>query len=214
MRLVYGTDIFNAEGDKVGELEHVVINPETKQVTHLVVRKGYLLSQDKVVPISLVMYANEEKIKLYDFEGNFDDLDNYIELHYVKSKPEDSVEAYEENLPLLYYPPTGVRGMGFVPIVRNPDGMEKKAVKNTPPSTKSIKEGSRVFGMEGEHVGDVEEVIIEPTSDRITHFVISKGIVFKDEKLIPATWVHGFDDDRLKLVVDSNIVKELPEYQR
>ncbi len=205
MRLVYGTEILNADGDKVGELEHVVIDPDTKQVTHLVVKKGFLLSQDKVVPISLVMDANEETIKLYDFEGSFDDLDDYIELHYVRTKSSDTVEEYEDNLPLLYYPPTGVRGMGFVPIIGISDEMETKAVKNTPSTTKSIKEGSSVLGLKGEHVGDVEEVIIEPTSDRVTHFVISKGIVFTDEKLIPATWVHGFDDDQLKLVVDVQV---------
>jgi len=68
--------------------------------------------------------------------------------------------------------------------------------------------------MNGKHVGDVEEVIVNPQSDKITHFVISKGLLFNEEKLIPSTWVSGFDSDELKLVVNSKIIEHLPEYQR
>lgn len=213
MRFIYGTDIINFSGEKVGELEHVVIDPETNKVTNLIVNKGFLLPNDKVLPISLVMESNEDHIKLYNFEGSFDDFDDYIELHYVKSKS-TTVEDYEEGLPLLPYPPSGSYGpTGYVPIYHPSGGMETKVIKNTPTGTKSIKEGAKVFGLKGEHVGDVEEVIIKPQSDEVTHFVISKGMLFTEEKLIPTNWVKGYDSNQLKLVVDSTIVEGLPEYE-
>jgi hypothetical protein len=57
-------------------------------------------------------------------------------------------------------------------------------------------------------------MIVEPQSDQVTHFVISKGILFTEDKLIPSNWVKRYDDDQVKLLVDSNIVEQLPEYER
>ncbi|HKJ26101.1 MAG TPA: PRC-barrel domain-containing protein [Anaerolineales bacterium] len=217
MRFNYGVDIVNFEGEKVGELRHVIVNPDSKQVTHLVAQKGFLLPNDKVIPISLVMDANNDHIKLYDFEGTYDDLDDYVEAHFVKINRTDDAEEVEYDIavdPLLAYPPSGTMGFGFVPVIRNSDGVERKMVRNIPFDTNEITKGAPVLGLEGEHVGDVEEVIIEPQSDKVTHFVISKGMIFTDEKLIPSSWVKGFDDDQLKLVVDSTLVENLPEYDR
>lgn len=217
MRFIYGTDIENFEGKKVAELEHVVIDPGTNQVTHLVAKKGFLLPEDKVIPISLVMESNKEHIRLYDFEGNFEDLDDFTEYEFVRTnQPEDSSsDEYDENMtPLLAYPPIGVLGMGYIPVVTNPEGVQKKTVQNVPSGSVEISKGDEILDLNGKHVGDVKEVIIAPQSDQITHFIITKGLMFSEEKLIPANWVQGYDDGHLKLVVDSTIVKGLPELER
>lgn len=217
MKYNYGTEIYSFGGKKVGELENVVIDPSTKEVTDLVARKGFLLTSDKVIPISLVMEADEGHIKLYDFKGSYDDLDDFIELHYVKVHNEEEEESSDEYgrkmVPLLAYMPAGYAGLSYANISRSSLGIEPQLVKNVPEGTKNISKGAHVLGMEGKHVGNVEEVIVEPESNTITHFVISKGLLFKDEKLIPASWVSGFDDHQLKLVVNSKVIEELPEYE-
>jgi len=66
MRFNFGTDILNSSGEKVAELHQIVIDPATDQVTALIAKKGFLLPNDKVIPISLVMDSTDEYIKLYE----------------------------------------------------------------------------------------------------------------------------------------------------
>ena len=218
MRFNFGTDILNSSGEKVAELHQIVIDPVTDQVTALIANKGFLLPNDKVIPISLVMDSTDEYIKLYDFEGSYDDLDDYTQVHYVRAEENRKITLTDSQgitkPPLIAYPPSGLSGIGYIPVVNYPNQTKTEVVKNIPQENVDIPEDARVIGMNGKHVGNVEEVIVNPQSDRVTHFVISKGLLFNEEKLIPSTWVSGFDSDRLKLVVNSKIIEQLPEYQR
>ena len=67
--------------------------------------------------------------------------------------------------------------------------------------------------MEGEPIGNVEQIIADSQSDQVTHIVISKGLFFNEEKMIPSSWVSGYDSNQLKLVVNSKIIEQLPEYE-
>ena len=218
MKFKFGTDIVNNEGEKVAELYQVVIDPSSDEITHLVAKKGFLFPSDKVIPISLVMSSSEDQIKLYDFEGGFEDLDDYVEVEYVKAESERKIsmlDARGMNVPpLLAYPPAGNGGFGYVPVINYPKQPETETVKNIPDKTIDIPKDARVIGFNGEHVGNVEELVVDPTSDKVSHFVISKGLFFNEEKLIPVSWVRGFDSDKLRLVVNEEIVENLPEYDR
>lgn len=218
MKFNYGTDILNSKGEKVGELLQVVIDPKTERVTHLIAKKSILPPEDKVIPIKLVMETTEDYIKLFDFEGDFDDLDTFVEVHFVRANKNERIPFFDKNgervTPLLLYPRAGSLGMGFVPTVYYPDNVTTEFEKNIPSWAQNIAEGAKVLGLEGEHVGNVEEVITSSLSDKVTHFVISKGLLFKEEKLVPASWVKGYDAVQLKLVVDSEIIEHLPEYNR
>lgn len=218
MKFRYGIDIVSWENEKVGELKHVVVDPSTDEITHLVAEKSFLMPDDKLIPISLVMEATEEHIKLYAFEGSFEEFDDYVEKHYVRSERERTDmmtdEEKAEFVPLIAYPPAGAMGMGYVPVIQYPENYQTEEVKNIPEGTEDISEGAKVVSLDGEHVGDIKEMIVEPQSDQITHFVISKGILFTEEKLVPSTWVRRYDDEQVKLLVDSNIVEQLPEYRR
>jgi uncharacterized protein YrrD len=216
MKFRYGIDIYSWENEKVGELKHVVIDPGTDEITHLVAEKGFLMPEDKLIPISLVMEATDERIKLFAFKGSFEDFDDFIEIEYVRSektRPDMTTED-EEFVPLIAYPPAGTIGMGYTPMIYYPEEYKKEATKNIPAGTQDIPEGTEVVGLDGERVGNIEEMIVEPQSDQVTHFVISKGILFTEDKLVPSTWVKRYDDDQVKLLVDSNIVEQLPEYER
>lgn len=217
MKFRYGIDIYSWENEKVGELKHVVIDPGTDEITHLVAEKGFLMPEDKLIPISLVMEATDEHIKLFAFKGSFEDFDDFIEMEYVRSektRPDMTTEDEDDVfVPLIAYPPAGTLGMGYTPMIYYPEEYKKEAIKNIPAGTQDIPEGTEVVGLDGERVGNIEEMIVEPQTDQVTHFVISKGILFTEDKLVPSTWVKRYDDDRVKLLVDSNIVEQLPEYE-
>jgi uncharacterized protein YrrD len=58
----------------------------------------------------------------------------------------------------------------------------------------------------------VEEVLTSPEADRVTHFVIEEGLLFKYKKLVPVEWVNRIDQNRVYLEVGSKTMEDLPEY--
>ena len=64
MQLKRDTPVQTATGQSVGHIDRVVLDPASKEVTHIVVRKGLFFTQDKVVPIGLVAAATEAQVTL------------------------------------------------------------------------------------------------------------------------------------------------------
>lgn len=104
-------------------------------------------------------------------------------------------------------------GFGYMPVVQYPDEEQAEMLTNIPEGTLDLSKGAKVIGMDGEHAGNVEELVYEIGSEKITHLVISKGVLFSEEKLIPISWVTEYDRNQIQLVVASELVEQLPEYQ-
>ena len=64
MELREGTRVFTPGGEEVGRVNRFVLDPATNEVTHIVIQKGWLLPEDKVVPFDLVRSATEERVVL------------------------------------------------------------------------------------------------------------------------------------------------------
>src|SRR5436190_8956242 len=107
MQFKQGTDVFTADSRQVGTIDRVVMNPRTKEVTHIVVRKGFLFTEDKVVPIDLVATATEDRVVLRSDVGDLDALPQFEEAHYIplaEAEP-DIRQARRDAAPLYWYPP-------------------------------------------------------------------------------------------------------------
>ena len=79
-----GTSVFTSDGKEVGKINRFVLDPATNEVTHVVVQKGWLLPEDKVIPMAMIANATEERVVL---NGKIDDLDQlppFEETHYVE----------------------------------------------------------------------------------------------------------------------------------
>lgn len=66
---------------------------------------------------------------------------------------------------------------------------------------------------EGEHIGNVEEVIVETAEYLATHIVVSEGFFLKERKLVPTIWITDVDEDQVTLSVFSDLFDRLPEYE-
>jgi uncharacterized protein YrrD len=74
MLLKKGTDVQNTQGEKVGELDRVVIDPSTRDVTHVIVRKGLLFKEDRVIPMQRLQISDEDHLIL---DTRADDLEAF-----------------------------------------------------------------------------------------------------------------------------------------
>jgi uncharacterized protein YrrD len=229
-----GTSVFTSGGEEVGKINRIVLDPVTHEVTHLVVQKGWLFSEDKVVPFEMVKSATEDKVVLNEDIENFDELPPFQESQYIRTRdadlsPAERSSSLEEArrgavdqgqvsrsgssrysfAPAYYwYPPHGYIGypLGYY------GWPPMETVRNIPQDTVPLKEGTDVMSSDEEHVGDIERLFVATDSNQVTHFVISQGL-FQDRKLVPAHWVNSVGEDKVHLAVSAELLESLPAYE-
>jgi uncharacterized protein YrrD len=214
MKFKEGADVFTHDGKRIGSIDRVVLDPETKEVTHLVVREGFLLTTDKVIPLSLVGPATEERVTLREDAADVEALPDFEEAHYIPAGEADTPEA---PLPVYartyyWYPPASYNwgsGTGYgYPI----PPYVVRTERHIPEGTVALEEGAKVLSRDGHHLGNVEEILTDPEQDRATHLVISRGVLLKERKLIPTTWVSLVLEDEVHLHVRADVLDRVPAY--
>jgi uncharacterized protein YrrD len=207
-----GTSVFTSEGREVGHVDRVVLDPETKEVTAVIVRKGLLFTEDKVVPISLIASATDQRVTLREDAGDLDRLPAFEEAHYIPLR-EGQVPAYPN--PMYWYPPypaVGAAWWGYPGYLGYPP-YAVETERNIPEDQIALKEGARVISSDGQDVGEVKQVMTEPLADRATHILVSQGgLLNKEQKLVPITWVRRIDEDEVQLRVTAEFLNDLREY--
>ena len=219
MELKEGTSVFTPGGEEVGRINRFVLDPRTNEITHVVIEKGWLLPEDKVVPFEKVNFASEDRVVLNEELGNFDELPPFEETHYIQATdeypttlgtPSDPVYQYA---PAYYWYPSRTHvgfpglGLGYYP------GVPTETTRNIPQDTVPLTEGANVMSADGEHVGDVERLFIDSDSNKVTHFLISQGLLFKHQKLVPAQWVKSMEENKVYLAVPSRLLERLPSHE-
>lgn len=219
LELKEGMSVLTPSGEEIGKINRFVLDPATNEVTHVVIQKGWLLPEDKVLPFEMVRSTSDEKLVLSEDVPKFDKLPSFEETHFVRAaddRPGDRTPAGDpayQYTPAYYWYPAhsnvGYPGIGFGHYAW-PTGETKR---NIPEDTIPIKEGTDILSSDGEHVGDVERLLVDPESRQVTHFLISQGVLFKDRKLIPVHWVKSVDEENVSLVVNSELLERLPSYE-
>ena len=231
MQFRQNTSVYTASGETIGHIDRVVMDPKTLEVTNLIVRKGTLFTEDRVVPVSQISQANEERVTL---EQDAEDLANlplfeekqYIPLDWdepsvtrvesendnLSEKSETSETTKTEAAPtLVWYPTIGIESMnnnflsGSAYVV--------KTQTNIPDNEVAIKKGVPVTTRDNKIAGWVDEVITQSQTNRATHFVLSQGLLIKSYKAVPVHWVNEVNEDGVILGVHSEMLERLPEYQ-
>lgn len=219
LELKEGMRVFTSAGEEVGRINRFVLDPATNEVTHVVIQKGWLLPEDKILPFQMVKSTTDDTLVLNEEIRDFDELPLFEETHFVRAtddRPGDPTPAGDpvyHNAPAYYWYPAysnvGFPGPGFGHLA-SPAGETKR---NIPEDTIPLKEGTDILSSDGKHVGDVESLMVDPQSNQVTHFLISQGLLFKDRKLVPMHWVKSVTEDNVNLAVSSQVLERLPSYQ-
>lgn len=214
IELKEGMSVVTPSGEEVGRINRFIIDPASNEVTHVVIQKGWLLPEDKVVPFEMIA-SDADRVILQE-NIDFDQLPSFEETHFVRVPDEDLGPAGDpiyQYTPGYYWYPVHPNlgyspfGLGYSPLPAT------ETTRNIPENTIPLKEGTDVISSDGEHVGDVERLFVESDSNRTTHFLISQGLLFKDRKLVPMDWVTSVEEDKVHLAVPSRLLERLPAYQ-
>ena len=210
MKITQGEKVYTASGEPAGEVDRIVLDPKTKEVTHIVVKKGKIFSEERVFPISLVQYSDEEQVKLRDAPVDLNELPVFEETHYIPLDDEEMKRMEVGNVPVAYYryPPILPGGWATQGEISRP--YLEETVENIPEGTVALKEGAAVKDIYGDPVGDLEQILTDTRKDQVSHLVILEGVILKERKRIPVEWVSTIAEDEVQLAVGPKILEALP----
>lgn len=222
--------IVTHEGREVGHLDRVAINPRSKEVTHLVVRKGKLFPVDKVVEMTYVGEITPDRITLKPEAGDPEYLPPFQVKYYVGTNaplaPKDDLGGLGRTFaPKGYWtaPAGNIGGLGGVPLRGIPDsalplpkippaGTEVEQEQNVPDTTVALKEGAKVVAEDGAAVGSLVRILADEATGRATHFVVAHGAVGQNHKAIPVEWVGDVQEKEVALLVSGDVLDQLEAY--
>ncbi|MAT43299.1 MAG: hypothetical protein CL609_13245 [Anaerolineaceae bacterium] len=211
MKFINGAEVFSSGNEKLGNIERVVLHPETNEVSHLVVSKGFIFKTDKVIPIEWVDKASEDKVILKKSETAYEDLPDFEESLFL---PIDWTQPKRQYVRSAYwypsYPFWGRTGTAFV---QYPAHYVTQKMRNIPADSVALEEGAKVYSRDEEDLGDVEEVLVNEEHHTATHIIVSSGLLDKTQKMIPTFWIKSVNEDGLYLSIDEELYENLPEYQ-
>lgn len=178
-----------------GKLSRVVVDPVARALTHLIVepRRGHEAA--RLVPLDLVDSAAGE-IRLNCTSAEFDVLDPAEETRFITA--DNDVPNYRTT-DVVAWPHYGYRG--------SHGGL---ATSDTIPIGEvEVKRGEQVHASDG-HIGQVEGLVIDPGSHRVTHVLLQEGHLWgRKDVAIPIVAVTEAAD-HIEVSLSKQQVQDLP----
>jgi sporulation protein YlmC with PRC-barrel domain len=177
-----------------GKLSRVVVDPVARAVTHLIVEpRGH--EPARLVPVSLVGSAAGE-IRLNCTSAEFDVLDPAEETRFIADY--EDVPNYRQT-DVVFWPHYGYGG-----------ARGSLATSDTiPPGEVEVQRGEHVYASDG-HIGQVDGLVIDPDSHRVTHVVLQEGHLWgRKDVAIPVSAVTRVAD-HIEVSLSKQQVQDLP----
>jgi uncharacterized protein YrrD len=216
MQLKQDANVKSADGKDLGRLDRVVIDPKTGDIVNIVVKKGFFFSEDRVIPIEWIESTSEEEVRLREDVEDFEELPVFESAHYLNTDDIDdryterTPRAYPPDAPPVYWYPPVASPMGFPAHYTMPLAFETE--RNIPEGTIALKDNSKVLGKDGKDIGSLERVFSDEEG-RVTHIVVTQGLISKSLKLIPTHWIKTVAEDEIHLGVNADYIEKLPDFQ-
>jgi sporulation protein YlmC with PRC-barrel domain len=180
-----------------GQSTYVIINPISQQVTHVVVKEKKRPHTERLVPIDQVSETSPNLIRL---RATTDELS--------KTEPFIKTEYIQERIPDVDY----IGDFYWVWPYRIPEVSTTIPVthKRIPHGELAVRRGARVEATDG-LVGQVDEFLVDPTNEHITHLVLREGHLWGQKDVtIPVSQIDHIQEQEVFLKLDKASIKSLP----
>lgn len=198
--LRFSADI-HCQDEVCGQLEKVIFNPETREVTDLVIEKGHLLSTSRIIPVSKIESAVEEVIKISVPKDELADYPEYKET-YIEEPP----EGRQLDHSAIMETPYGMK-TGAPPIPKVKDLYIEGIADHLAPMGKD----TPVKAVDST-VGNVYGVVVTPNKNYIIEVLVHKGLIFVDEFLLSAGAVERMSIEGVFLDMTKDELDTFIEY--
>lgn len=193
MTIELGVDIIGSDGEKLGIVDSIVMDPATRRERAIIVRKGWFFPTDKIVPIEQVINVEEGKVHVRLTEAEADQMMEYLDSDYI-------------------VPPAGYYGAGgymwpSTPFVTE-DLMVDDEVRERMPNAIMLSEGTMVVDKNEDEVGRITEIASDGQG-RVQGFRVEQGFFRHHERYISIALVEHADDVVVHLSVDKDTLTDV-----
>ncbi len=201
----------------IGRVEQVVLDCETFEASHLVVRcGGALQSQHRLMPIGWVTGSEHNRVHIEQTEDELTALPNFEVQHYVRLNQLDQEH--------LEHPRSKIKPADWinylVPLVAHAlgDPYDPPGVRVTEPllsaSESAIHRGLLVESSDGYKVGEVQEVLFSEPDWRLSGVVIARGFILTHPMKVAADWITSITPEKVLLNRTKAQVEEWEKQQK
>lgn len=188
--LQIGATVHALDG-RYGTLVKVVVDPHVRRVTHMIVRKGWLLTEDRVLPIERVARVDKDGIYLNAPSAELNQHPRYEEEAFVEPLPGWETIAFYPAADTLFW---GGPYFGVTPPIL--PVIEHVVPIGVPAGEVVLRRGAEV-NFKGEAVGTLDHILFDPTSGALTHLVVQENR--RRRVLVPAEWIGEMVDEAIVL---------------
>jgi sporulation protein YlmC with PRC-barrel domain len=212
MRLDLGSPV-RCTDDAFGELADVVIDPQSRRVTHLVIQPHHRDEQARLVPVDRAHAGDDSDAtisltctiaQMSEFELVRESA--YLRLGEVPAKDPGWDVGIED--PLGLPPSTGTSAFGGGGVDIDPHVM--LSYDRIPMGEVEIRRTSSVTSADGHHLGHVDGFVLD-SEQQIAHLVLEHGHLWgRREVVIPTSAVARVETDEVALTLSKDEVGALP----
>jgi sporulation protein YlmC with PRC-barrel domain len=232
MRINLGTKVMTADGKDVGKIDRLVVDPRSERMQEFVVRKGFFTEHDTIIPIGEVddRVGNDDgdTIHLRMTAEQVKQLPEFVEHSYMAAPDGMYPGLFGDSVgmggatgggllwPAPVYMPAAQGSLGRAglpaeePIPGDAGGSEvvpgmmQDRLQESRPGNVFLSTGTDVETRDGDKVGTVDQLVVDPERGKVTEMVVKKGMFGGKEIRIPTQFIDEIDDDAVYVALDKD----------
>jgi len=204
MNIPVNVDVYCHDG-LGGRASHLIVNPTSKQVTHLVVKTKQAPHTAYLVPVDQITDSTPDMLKLRCTLAQLATMDPFIH-----------VDTIQNDAKSMGYPSADFGAVGGLPMAygawpSDPGARFTVTVKTeaVPDGEVALTRGSHVHASDGQ-IGRLDGFLADPVHGQITHLVLREGHLWGQKDVtIPVTQIDHIQADTIYLKLDKQTIGTL-----
>jgi uncharacterized protein YrrD len=188
-----GADIIGSDGEKIGVVDSLVLDPRTGSIQSVVVRKGFFFPTDRILPNTMIASVSDAGVTLNTTSAEVEGLTEYLDTEYIMP-------------PAGYYGAPGY--MWPTTQIYNSDLLVDEQIRQRMPNAVILSEGTLVVDMDGDDVGRITELYSDDQG-RVIGVKVEEGFFRHHDHYIPAHVITSADDTLVRLSVDKGTLESI-----
>jgi uncharacterized protein YrrD len=224
MDIRLGMRVFTSDGQHIGSVDRVILEPDSREVFGIIAHKGPFFTEDRIIEVGFIERVVDDAIQLRIARDKADELPRFVEHDFVVPTPEQlrtipyPVDggvsgAGATMLPLLWR--STYKGHDFKPASRfflESTPVDEPAVEilsNLPDDALVVDRGTEVISKDGIRIGTVDDVIV--VDGVMSGFLVRAGVFHHQDLSVPVQMIDSITPEHIRLTVSAEDVKSRPD---
>ncbi len=200
MDVPLNVDVYCSDG-QAGRTSSVVLNPVSMEVTHIVIKEK---GEAYLVPLDQILESTPHEVHLRCTIEQLTKMERFLRMQFLGEEELDIEGDLRRT--------AAESDANYWPYLTAEDNYQEMygQVEYIPHHELAIHRGAQVQASNG-HIGSVDEFIVSPTNNHISHLVLRAGHLWgKKDITIPVSNIDRIENDIVYLNMKKEDVQTLP----